>query len=476
MSVSMVPVTPATPVSRREVGGVFVLLYPKGPYLDVAERVRAVHASGCTLRVEQGDVLQVGPGSGRWIYRATIQVGEHQYLGDAEIHLGADPTCPDGTNPISCAQTSAIGQALEFAGFGDLKSVLLRLGQPVTRASVLEEENPSREGEDPRQTIAGIQTVWLDSTPYVPVAERLYHLHQSGTSLSMERCEIVTLADIWVYRATILVGERRYLGEAEIFFNAPPGTPDATHPISCAQISAVGNALALAGFGDVRSILERLGRDVHGIDAPPLLASADAVIRARHQAQASQASHVSRAADADRRITENQRRQIAELCERLGEIPPDYATLGEDEAIQLLARLQTEQDDLFRTAHEAQEAPSAPSPASTPTPTPTQPEADSAVETEKVVEMVNASLVRQLKQRWREVFQPAGTKEEQFAAWRAFKAHVCQQTVSDEAMSPSTYDCLLAAIPEPRRSSSGTLVRQAPRIVPRLGNGRSTRT
>lgn len=448
----------SAPIPRRVVGGVSVLLYPQGPYIDVAERIRIVHVTERALSVERGEVLQVGPGC--WIYRTTIQVGEQRYIGDAEIHLGADPTSPDGTTPISCGQTSAVGQALEFAGFGNLRSVLHRLGQPLTLAAALE-EGTFTEREHPR-SIAEVQTVWLDQ-PYVPIAERIYQLYMSGTSLSMENCEILEQAGIWVYRATVLVGERRYLGDAEIFFDAPPGTPDASHPVSCAQILAVGNALALAGFGDVRSILERRGKDTQGVDTPPLLASADAVIRARQQGQAA------RPVEADRRAAKDQRQQIAGLCQRLGVAEPDYATLDVVAADRLIADLQTDQDELCRSAEEAQGTP-------TPAPPPNQPEAQ-GVPMESVVD---AALVRQLKNRWRQAFQPAGDTAAQLTAWEAFKTHVCKQTVSvsDKAMPAACYEQLLATLSRPSsqpRASSSTPVRQAPRIEPSLPTASSPR-
>jgi hypothetical protein len=438
-------------VPRRVVGGVSVLLYPGGPYLEVAERVRAVHAAGWSLSVEDGEVREVRPGC--WIYRASLQVNGRRYIGDAEIHLGALPDSPDGTNPISCAQTSAVGQALEFAGFGDLKSVLRRLGQQVNLAA-LGVENASTDGESPRQEIAGVQTILLDHTPYVPVAERLYQLHLSGARLEMERCEILELAGIWVYRATVQVDEHRYLGDAEIFFDAAPGTPDATHPVTCAQLSAVGNALALAGFGDVRSILQRLGQDAQGIDTPPLLASADAVIRARRQGRRSQAA---RPVDEDRQATADQRQQIATLCQHLGEAEPVYDTLDVVAADQLIAHLQREQEELLRTADEARKIPVQNPPEAQCTP---------------AASVVDQALVRQLKKRWRERFQPAGETAAQQAAWGTFKTRLCGKPVSDQAMLPAEYEQLLAAISGPS-SAEREPARQAPRLTPASSTCRS---
>src|ERR1700682_6472652 len=98
---------------RQVIQGVHVLLLKNGPYIEVAERVRSVHKAGNVFSFERGDVLRIHQ---RWIYRASITVDGEHYIGDAEIHFGAPPETPDGTNPITCGQTSAIGNALTFAG------------------------------------------------------------------------------------------------------------------------------------------------------------------------------------------------------------------------------------------------------------------------------------------------------------------------------------------------------------------------
>jgi hypothetical protein len=57
------------------------------------------------------------------IIRLYIEVKGKQYIGDAEIKINAKPGTADGDSPISCAQTSALGRALGFAGYGSLESI-----------------------------------------------------------------------------------------------------------------------------------------------------------------------------------------------------------------------------------------------------------------------------------------------------------------------------------------------------------------
>ena len=90
---------------RRTIGGFQVLLSPDGPYLEVAERVRAAHRCG-TLSVERGEILTIQP----WhLYRVSLSLDACTYIGDVDLpHQGkqAPPTS------IFDAQTAAVGQAL----------------------------------------------------------------------------------------------------------------------------------------------------------------------------------------------------------------------------------------------------------------------------------------------------------------------------------------------------------------------------
>lgn len=88
-------------------------------YVDVAERVRLCHADeGFTMTDQRTYEL-----AGRYFMSITIEVKGKRYIGDAEIKFDAPRHTPDGSNPVECCQTSALGRALGFAGYGSLESI-----------------------------------------------------------------------------------------------------------------------------------------------------------------------------------------------------------------------------------------------------------------------------------------------------------------------------------------------------------------
>ncbi len=326
-------------VPRQVVQGVQTLLYPDGPYIEVAERIRILHKLGKDFCLQRAETLLV---RNLWIYRVVLTVDGHQYIGDAEIHFGAPKETPDGTNPVTCGQTSAIGDALSFAGYGDLRLLLERQKLNAEEGKALYPIEP------PSGEIEGIRVVWLDETPYVPVAERLYHLYKLSHTLSIDHCEVVRIHGVWVYRVSLLVDEHRYIADAEVNFAAPEIASEQRFPVSTAQTSAVGNALALAGFGDVRSLLERMGKETEQGLWIPSLASADAVSQAQRQRQANgnKPQATSSQDDAPAMITTQQKETIRELSTKLGEPEPivDDWTFAEAETYIEVLRIQV--DDL----------------------------------------------------------------------------------------------------------------------------------
>jgi hypothetical protein len=112
-------------------------------YVDVAERVRLCNADqGFSMLCQERYQIE-----GRHFFSVTILVKDKQYIGDAEIKFGAPKNSPDGTNPVECAQTSALGRALGFAGYGTLESIAS--ADEVLRA-LAEESNPTPR---PQQTM-----------------------------------------------------------------------------------------------------------------------------------------------------------------------------------------------------------------------------------------------------------------------------------------------------------------------------------
>ncbi len=89
-------------------------------YVTVAERVRLVHAEREAFEVIESTPFEV---AGRCLWRTVIRVDDRQYIGTAEVKLNAAKNLPDGTNPFECAETSAIGRALGFAGLGSVESI-----------------------------------------------------------------------------------------------------------------------------------------------------------------------------------------------------------------------------------------------------------------------------------------------------------------------------------------------------------------
>jgi len=119
-------------------------------YVTVAERVRLVHAEREAFEVVESMPIEV---AGRWLWRAVIRVDERQYIGTAEVKLNAAKNLPDGTNPFECAETSAIGRALGFAGLGSVESIAS--AEEVIQA-IAEQEAPRPDDKPQDETIKAV--------------------------------------------------------------------------------------------------------------------------------------------------------------------------------------------------------------------------------------------------------------------------------------------------------------------------------
>jgi hypothetical protein len=106
--------------NERVVNGVKTRILHNKDYVEVAERVRIVHELKKEFEVIESQPTQFAD---RCIWRVVVKVDGKQYIGNAEAKLNAPKNSPDGTNPFECAETSALGRALAWAGLGTVESI-----------------------------------------------------------------------------------------------------------------------------------------------------------------------------------------------------------------------------------------------------------------------------------------------------------------------------------------------------------------
>jgi len=152
---------------------------------------------------------------------------------------------------------------------------------------------------------------------YMLISERVHLAHETRESFEMVSSGPLQVGPMTVWQVVILVNGKRYIGTAEIKFDASPKTADGTNPVACAETSAVGRALGMAGIGSVDSI-----------------ASAEEVLRAQAEQERAQPA---KTYDNNGPATEQQLATIRKLARDLGQEPCDVATFGE--AAQLLKEL-----------------------------------------------------------------------------------------------------------------------------------------
>lgn len=88
-------------------------------YVLVAERVTAAHEDEGFNMLSTEHFQLVG----HWYCRVIIEVKGKQFIGTAEIKFDAKKDTADGSSPMECAETSALGRALGFAGYGSVESI-----------------------------------------------------------------------------------------------------------------------------------------------------------------------------------------------------------------------------------------------------------------------------------------------------------------------------------------------------------------
>ncbi len=92
-----------------------------GQYVTVPQRIQeAHHAESWTpgYSILSTDFLEVNK---VWLCRVVIDVAGKPFIGHASVNFGGKGA--DATNPLENAETSALGRALGFAGFGSIESI-----------------------------------------------------------------------------------------------------------------------------------------------------------------------------------------------------------------------------------------------------------------------------------------------------------------------------------------------------------------
>lgn len=194
--------------NERIVNGVKTRLLHNKDYVEVAERLRIVH----TIEQEQEkpfEMVESAPFQidNRILWKVAIKFNDRLFIGHAEVKMDAPKNTPDGTNPFECAETSAMGRALAFAGLGTLESIasyeeVARM-QPFARI-VEQPANPVVEaGNAPRQ---------LPQAKTHITKEQIKPIYQRGGRLKLYTNE----AEFWGWVAHVLGWDEANLSKLSV--------------------------------------------------------------------------------------------------------------------------------------------------------------------------------------------------------------------------------------------------------------------
>lgn len=161
-------------------------------YVTVADRVNAAHEAedvnlGYSIVEERAFEL-----NGRYFFMVKIMVADHEFMGTSEIKFNAKAGTPDALSPIECAETSAIGRALGFAGFGLIDSIAT--DDEIARAKN-EQERPTTKPAPQRNTSTAEATAIQRGRAIGLTAEQLRRTHTAY--MDKQRHTNVTPEDGW---------------------------------------------------------------------------------------------------------------------------------------------------------------------------------------------------------------------------------------------------------------------------------------
>lgn len=150
--------------NTRVVNGINTRVLHNKDYVEVNERVNILHRLRKSGEIKDFEMVESQPYQfgDRLVWRVSARIDGKLYIGNAEAKMDAPKNSPDGTNPFECAETSAFGRMLAFAGLGTVESIAsydeIMRGQPFTAVieqrtnGVVEAGNVPQQIEAPKRT------------------------------------------------------------------------------------------------------------------------------------------------------------------------------------------------------------------------------------------------------------------------------------------------------------------------------------